>query len=542
MPGRARPRWRSWRRPAAPPCSCRSAAPRTTINGATPPPSRRPWAAEVVDERELSDTALGARVLALAADDGRRAALAAASRKLARPTRPAPSSTGWRVCSRRGVGADGASSDRPGTSVHFHRSRGRRHERHRRAAVAPRLPGERFGSPPLRRYGPVAGVGRARSRPPRGAPRRGRRRRRVLGRHPRWQPGNGRRRRAPAVPLLPRGELLAQLAGSKRGGGRGRVARQDDDGSHGGAGAGGRRPRSDGDHRRHAARRSTAARARGRGRSSWWRRTRATVRSCGWRRKWAVLTNPRRGASGRVRRDGGSRRRVRALRRAGARRRLHRGLRRRRRLAAPVAAGAGRRGAAGRRCPDVRDCARGGGSLRPPGGARSVGASTCRVRIAGREAAEIDLRLAAPGAHNLRNALAALAVGAHFGVPPQAAADALAHFPRRRATPADAWRGWRRHGDRRLRPPSHGDRSGARGGQTARPAARPRGVSAASVQPHGALAGAVRRGARRGRQRAARGGLRRGRGAPSRGRRRRRWPRPSAARRGRPCGWSARST
>ena len=42
-------------------------------------------AAEVVDERELSDTALGARVLALVADDGRRAALAAASRKLARP-------------------------------------------------------------------------------------------------------------------------------------------------------------------------------------------------------------------------------------------------------------------------------------------------------------------------------------------------------------------------------------------------------------------------------------------------------------------------
>ncbi len=42
-------------------------------------------AAEVVDERELSGGALGARVVALASDPDRRAALAAASRKLARP-------------------------------------------------------------------------------------------------------------------------------------------------------------------------------------------------------------------------------------------------------------------------------------------------------------------------------------------------------------------------------------------------------------------------------------------------------------------------
>ncbi|MCY4601121.1 MAG: glycosyltransferase, partial [Acidobacteria bacterium] len=42
-------------------------------------------AAEVVDERELSGGALGARVLALASDADRRAALAAASRELARP-------------------------------------------------------------------------------------------------------------------------------------------------------------------------------------------------------------------------------------------------------------------------------------------------------------------------------------------------------------------------------------------------------------------------------------------------------------------------
>ena len=54
--------------------------------------------------------------------------------------------------------------------------------------------------------------------------------------------------------------------------------------------------------------------------------------------------------------------------------------------------------------------------------------STSRVRIAGREDAEVDLRLAVPGIHNLRNALAAVAVGTHFDVPPRAAADALAHF------------------------------------------------------------------------------------------------------------------
>ena len=42
-------------------------------------------AAEVIDERELSGTTLAARILALVSDDGRRAALAGASRRLARP-------------------------------------------------------------------------------------------------------------------------------------------------------------------------------------------------------------------------------------------------------------------------------------------------------------------------------------------------------------------------------------------------------------------------------------------------------------------------
>ena len=42
-------------------------------------------AAEVIDERELSGVTLGARIVALASDDARRAALADASRSLARP-------------------------------------------------------------------------------------------------------------------------------------------------------------------------------------------------------------------------------------------------------------------------------------------------------------------------------------------------------------------------------------------------------------------------------------------------------------------------
>ena len=54
--------------------------------------------------------------------------------------------------------------------------------------------------------------------------------------------------------------------------------------------------------------------------------------------------------------------------------------------------------------------------------------SACRVGIAGAAAAEFELRLAVPGRHNLQNALAAVAVGLHFGVPPAAAAAALAGY------------------------------------------------------------------------------------------------------------------
>ena len=42
-------------------------------------------AAEVIDERDMTGTTLGTRVVALTLDDARRASLAAASRRLARP-------------------------------------------------------------------------------------------------------------------------------------------------------------------------------------------------------------------------------------------------------------------------------------------------------------------------------------------------------------------------------------------------------------------------------------------------------------------------
>ena len=54
--------------------------------------------------------------------------------------------------------------------------------------------------------------------------------------------------------------------------------------------------------------------------------------------------------------------------------------------------------------------------------------STSRVRVSGAGDADFELRLAVPGLHNLQNALAAVAAGMHFDVPPRAAAAALAHF------------------------------------------------------------------------------------------------------------------
>lgn len=63
-------------------------------------------------------------------------------------------------------------------------------------------------------------------------------------------------------------------------------------------------------------------------------------------------------------------------------------------------------------------------------GATALGpdGSRSRVRIAGGAETEIALALSVPGRHNVRNALAALAVGMRLGVPPESAAGALARF------------------------------------------------------------------------------------------------------------------
>ncbi len=54
--------------------------------------------------------------------------------------------------------------------------------------------------------------------------------------------------------------------------------------------------------------------------------------------------------------------------------------------------------------------------------------SACRVGIADAGETEFELRLAVPGRHNLGNALAAVAAGMHFDVPPRVAAAALARY------------------------------------------------------------------------------------------------------------------
>ena len=77
--------WRSWQRSAGPRCSCRSPRAANDHQRRNAAAIEAAGAAEVVDERELSGVTLGARIVALASDDDRRAALAGASRRLARP-------------------------------------------------------------------------------------------------------------------------------------------------------------------------------------------------------------------------------------------------------------------------------------------------------------------------------------------------------------------------------------------------------------------------------------------------------------------------
>ena len=95
-----------------------------------------------------------------------------------------------------------------------------------------------------------------------------------------------------------------------------------------------------------------------------------------------------------------------------------------RRLLPRLRAGAARRGV------DVLTCAAGDPAARLHAHDVELHASgsACRVGVAGAAATEFELRLAVPGRHNLENALAAVAVGMHFGVPPAAAAAALARY------------------------------------------------------------------------------------------------------------------
>ena len=105
-----------------------------------------------------------------------------------------------------------------------------------------------------------------------------------------------------------------------------------------------------------------------------------------------------------------------------------------------------------------------------------------------------------PGAHNMLNAAAAVAVGWNWKF-------RLKRFARHwRISPAwtAAFRcaaGTRHHGDRRLRPPSHRDSRHACGGPRVPPQTHARAISAASLHAHAGAAGRFRPRLSSGRQR-----------------------------------------
>ena len=79
-----------------------------------------------------------------------------------------------------------------------------------------------------------------------------------------------------------------------------------------------------------------------------------------------------------------------------------------------------------------------------------------RFRLARRGAELGEFALALAGEHNVRNALAALAVAARMGVSPEVAARGPPRVPRREAPAGGAGHGPGGHRLRRLRPPSDG--------------------------------------------------------------------------------------
>ena len=92
-----------------------------------------------------------------------------------------------------------------------------------------------------------------------------------------------------------------------------------------------------------------------------------------------------------------------------------------------------------------------------------------------------DITLPMAGEHNVLNALAAIAVGRELGAPEKAIRKGLAGFGGVRAPLHPHRRGARRAGDRRLRPPSGGDRQRAEGGARGHQRAGDRGGAAAPL-------------------------------------------------------------
>ncbi len=151
----------------------------------------------------------------------------------------------------------------------------------------------------------------------------------------------------------------------------------------------------------------------------------------------------------------------------------------------------------------------------------------------------LDITLNLAGVHNVRNALAAIAVATELELPDAPVVKALAEFTgvgRRFQRYGDlpARDGGVLHADRRLRPPPGGSGRGARRGARRVPRAAHRaGVPAASLQPHARLFRRLRQGAWPGRCGAADRGLPGGRSSRS--------SPPTAVRWRARCAWRAMS-
>ena len=112
------------------------------------------------------------------------------------------------------------------------------------------------------------------------------------------------------------------------------------------------------------------------------------------------------------------------------------------------------------------------------------------LRYRGADLGRFHLRV--PGHHNVLNAMAAACVALELEVKPDAIREALAAFTGRRQALSVARPGTRRHRRRRLRPPSHRDPRNARWRARLRIPPHPRAVPAASLYAHRAFDGRIR--------------------------------------------------